>query len=191
MKPLHLNLAAKPYRDYRPYVTVMVLGWLVVAGMALMNLDTWLSYKHDTRTTSAEIDQLNRQITSEQQRTEAVNQTLLTVNVKQLTSQTKYVNARLAERAFSWSELLDRLERVLPDDVKLESIAPAFSPDGSVHLGLQCVGKSTDSMVRTIDRMNRDKSFANAFPGSEEHRDNMYRFGLRADYRPSVTRVVQ
>ena len=44
MKPLHLNLATRPYRDYRPYIAVMVIGWLLVAVMALNNLDTWYRY---------------------------------------------------------------------------------------------------------------------------------------------------
>jgi Tfp pilus assembly protein PilN len=189
VKPLHLNLASRPYRDYRPYIAVMVIGWLLVAVMALNNLDTWYRYQRDTKTTRAEIDHLNQQIDVERRAAQAADQRLKSINVKLLSAQTDYVNARLAERAFSWSELLDRLERVLPDDVRLESISPSFNKNGLVHLSLECVGKTTNSMVTTVDRMNADPNFSGGFPNSENATDQGYRFGISVDYKPSIARV--
>jgi Tfp pilus assembly protein PilN len=113
------------------------------------------------------------------------------VNVKGLAEQAQFVNARLAERAFSWSELLDRLERVLPDDVRIESVSPAFAKDGLVHLTLLAVAKNGDGMVRTLDRLNRDLHFANAFPTAEDHVDAGYRFGIGVDYKPSIARIME
>ena len=130
MKPLHLNLAAKPYRDYRPYIAVMAIGSLLVALMALNNLDTWYRYQHDTKTTREEIAALQRQTEIEQTKLNTAEQRLRSVNVPLMTAQTQYVNSVLAERAFSWSELLDRLERVLPDDVRLLAISPTFNKNG-------------------------------------------------------------
>src|ERR1043165_6159643 len=134
----------------------MAVGWLLVAIMALNNVDTWYRYQHDTRTTRDEIAALERQTDIEKKKLQASEQRLRTVNVKLMTAQTQYVNSVLAERAFSWSELLDRLERVLPNDVRLISISPSFNKNGLVHLSLACVGKSDNSMVTVIDRFNAD-----------------------------------
>lgn len=191
MKPIHLNLAAKPYRDYRPYVAVMAVGWLLVALMALNNLDTWYRYQHDTKTTREEIAALQRQTEIEQKKQQASEQRLRGVNVALMAAQTQYVNSVLAERAFSWSELLDRLERVLPDDVRLLNISPSFNKNGLVHLQLACVGKTGNSMVSTIDRINADPNFARPFPNSEDNTGNGFSFGLSVDYRPSFARPVE
>jgi Tfp pilus assembly protein PilN len=169
----------------------MAVGWLLVAVMALNNLDTWYRYQRDTKVTRAEIDRLNQQIDAEHRAAQVSDQRLKSINVKLLSAQTDYVNARLAERAFSWSELLDRLERVLPDDVRLESISPSFNKDGLVHLQLLCVGKNTSSMVSTIDRMNADRNFASAFPASEDASEQGYRFGIAVDYKPSIARSAE
>jgi len=132
VKPLHLNLASRPYRDYRPLYAVVVVTSLLIAFMLLNNIETGYRYVHETRATRDKISQIDRQIEVENRRTEEANQRLRGVNVKLLAEQAQFVNARLAERAFSWSELLDRLERVLPDDVRIESVSPSFAKDGMV-----------------------------------------------------------
>jgi Tfp pilus assembly protein PilN len=191
VKPLHLNLASRPFRDYRPVYAAVVIMALLTAFLALNNVDTYLRYRTDTRTTRANIDQLEAQIAQEQRNTETVTQRLRGVDVKLLAAQTEFANAQLAERAFSWSELLDRLERVLPDNVRLQSVTPAFGKDGLVHLSMTCYGKTGDSLVATINNFNRDEHFANAFPTNEDHTTTDYRFTLGADYRPAVARSIQ
>lgn len=191
MKPIHLNLAARPYHDYRPYVAVMAIGWLLVALMALNNLDTWYRYQHDTKTTRDETAALERQAAVERTKLQTSQQRLRSINVALMTAQTQYVNSRLAERAFSWSELLDRLERVLPDDVRLVSISPSFNKNGLVHLTLACIGKTGTSLVKTLDNFNRDGHFSRPFPTSEIEAPVGFTFGIGVDYRPTIARMVE
>jgi Tfp pilus assembly protein PilN len=192
VKPIHLNLASRPYRDYRPVYAVVVVMALLTAFLALNNADTWLRYRTETQTTRAKIDQLDKQTEDEQRRTAELTHRLKGVDVKLLAGRTQFANARLAERAFSWSELLDRLERVLPGDVRIDSVAPSFSKEGLVHLSLQCTAKTGQGMLATLDRLNHDpEHFVNAFPGSEDNTGTGFRFVIAVDYRPSITRPVE
>jgi len=191
MKPLHVNLASRPYRDYRPLYAVVVVSSILIAFMMLNNVDTYYRYIRETKATRSRIADLDRQAETEQHQTQQVSERLRAFNVKVLSEQTQFVNARLAERAFSWSELLDRLEHVVPNDVRLESIQPTFGKDGFVHLTVIALGKNSESMVHTLDRFNHDGHFANAFPSSEDRADNGYHFGVSLDYRPSVARIIQ
>jgi hypothetical protein len=191
VKPLHLNLASRPYRDYRPVYAVVVVSSILIAFLMLNNVDTFYRYIRETKATRSKIADLDRQAETEQRQTQQVSERLLTFNVKVLSEQTQFVNARLAERAFSWSELLDRLEQVVPNDVRLQSIMPTFGKDGFVHLTVIALGKNSESMVHTLDRFNHDAHFANAFPSSEDRTDDGYHFGVSLDYRPSVTRIIQ
>ncbi len=191
MKPLHLNLASHPYRDYRPLYAVVVLASLLIAFMLLNNIETGYRYVRDTRTTRDKIAQIDQQAQAENRRAAEAMQRIRGVNVKVLSEQAQFVNARLAERAFSWSELLDRLERVLPNDVRIESVSPAFDKNGMVHLSLLAVAKNGEGMVHTLDRLNRDPRFSNAFPTSENKSNTGYTFGIGVDYRPSIARAVE
>lgn len=192
MKAIHLNLAARPFRDYRPVYAAVVLTALLTAFLALNNIDTFFRYRTETKTTRANIAKLEQEITDEQHRGEAVAQRLRGVDIKLLAIQTEFANAQLAERAFSWSELLDRLERILPTDVRLQSVTPMFGKDGLVHLTMTCQTKTGEGLTNTINRFNRDPQFSNAFPTTETHLETgEYRFTLGVDYRPSIARRVE
>ena len=185
MKPLHLNLAARPYRDYRPVYAVVVLMSLLTAFLMLNNIDTYYRYIHETQNTRARIAAVEGQAQQERQRAQAVQQRVSGLDLTLLDSQAKFVNARLAERAFSWSALLDELESVLADDVKLISIAPSFSEKGPVNLSMQFESKSADGMTTTINRMNNDPQFRSPFPASETALPTgNFSFSLTADYIP-------
>jgi hypothetical protein len=196
VKPIHLNLASRPFRDYRPVYGAVVVMALLTAFLALNNVDTLLKYRTETKTTRANIAKLEEQTADEQRKTDTLTQRLRGVDLKVLSSQTEFANAQLAERAFSWSELLDRLERVLPADVRLQSASPTFDKDGLVHLSMTCIGKTGDGLSATINHFNGDPHFANAFPSSEvrevhEGQQSEYRFTLGVDYRPSIARRVE
>jgi Tfp pilus assembly protein PilN len=191
LKPLHLNLAANPYRDYRPVYAVVVVVSLALAFLMLNNIETYYRYVSETRTTRSKIAQLESEAAMQQRLAQAIDEKLRTINTGSLDRQTRFINAQLAERAFSWSELLDRIERVLPNDVRITSISPSFNPNGLVHLEMVCDAKTTDGMIATINRFNRAAQFSNPFPHSEQQNEHGgYQFGLGVDYRPSIARVV-
>lgn len=190
VKPLHLNLAARPYRDYKPVYAVVVVASLLVAFLMLNNVETYYRYVSETQETRAKIADLDRRAAVEQQRAQAADAQLRGVNLVALDSETRFINARLAERAFSWSELLDHLETALPANVRITSVAPRFGDTGVVQLALNCEGKSPDAMLNAINRFQRDPHFANPFPTSQQENATGFVFGINVDYKPDVPRLV-
>jgi Tfp pilus assembly protein PilN len=191
LKPIHLNLAARPYRDYRPLYAVVVVASLLIAFLMLNNIDTYYRYVRETQTTRQEIARLENEIQKERQSTEAATNQIRTIDLETLGQQTRFINAQLAERAFSWSELLERLEVVVPNDVRITSIAPSFSENGMVNLRISCEAKTAEGLVLTIDRFNASPHFTNPFPSTDTSTDEAYRFGLSVDYKPSVPRAAR
>ena len=190
MKPIHLNLAARPYRDYRPLYAVVVVASLLIAFLMLNNIDTYYRYVRETETTRQEIAATEAEIEQERRRAEMAMNQVRSFDLETLGRQTRFINAQLAERAFSWSELLDRLEEVLPPNVRITSIAPGFSETGIVTLQLSCTAKTQDGMLTLMDRFNASPYFVNPFPASEQSSPDGYRFNMSVDYKPSIPRVV-
>jgi type IV pilus assembly protein PilN len=184
VKPIHLNLASRPYRDYTPVNIVAASMFVLTLVLAWFNLDTYLRYNVETKTTRAKIAELEAQEVREQQLEESAQTRLASVDVKFLDDQTKFINAKLAERAFSWSVLLDELESVLPQDVRLLSIGPSFKEDGTIDLGLSFQSKSGEGMINTINRMHRDPQFRNPFPHNESVTEGTWSFNLTVTFVP-------
>ncbi|MEO8381731.1 MAG: hypothetical protein ABI779_18865 [Acidobacteriota bacterium] len=186
MKPIHLNLAARPYRDYRPVYAVVVLLSLLTAFLMLNNVDTYYRYVRETKSTRAKIAQLEEQTRKEQELDTRARQRLKGLDLKRLDEQTKFINAKLNERAFSWSGLLDSLESLLADDVRLLSVSPTFDKTGRIDLSLDFRSKSGDGMITTINRMNADPHFEGAFPHNETQIDEGYAFTISVRYLPET-----
>lgn len=191
MKPLHLNLASRPYRDYRPLYAVVVGLSLLIAFLALKNIETYYEYTRETKNTRAQIAKLEEETAREQERAQRVTSQIARIDVAALRSQTSFVNAKLAERTFSWSELLDRLEDIVASDVRISSITPKFDASGNVQLVLQCEAKTADGMIEMLNRFNANPQFSDPFPSNETVTENGYSFGITVQYRPTVMRVVR
>jgi Tfp pilus assembly protein PilN len=191
LKPLHLNLASRPFRDYRPLYAVVVVVSLLIAFLMLNNIDTYYRDWRETTNTRDEIARIVAQAEQERRRGELAQKQIGAIDLTTLDRQAKFVNAHLAERAFSWSELLERLESTLPRDVRITSIAPTFSNDGTVQLTLQAEAKESDGMLETITRFQSSAWFAKPFPSSEQNTGEVFRFGLSVQYKPSIPRVVK
>ena len=128
MKPIHLNLASRPYRDYRPVYAVVVVLSLLTAFLMLNNIETYYRYIHETQGHARE-DRAGRGADAREKREREDSRAGSACKGLDLAharrSRRSFINAKLAERAFSWSRLLDELESVLADDVRLLSVAPA------------------------------------------------------------------
>jgi hypothetical protein len=185
VKPIHLNLASRPYRDYRPVYAVVVAMSLLTAFLMLNNVETYYRYERDTSSTSGRIELLESKIRSERQRQEIAQRQLRNLDLATLDAQTRFINAKLTERAFSWSTLLDELESVLAQDVRLVSVGPKFNADGTIALALNFEAKGPMGMITTINRMNADPQFSNPFPAAESrNEDGSFNFNLSVQYRP-------
>jgi len=193
VKPIHLNLASRPYRDYRPVYAVVVALSLATAFLMLNNVETYYRYIHETQATRAKIAQVEQQAAVEARSETAARQRLAGLDLKHLDEQTRFINSKLAERAFSWSRLLDELESILADDVRLVSVTPNFGKSGEVvDLAMDFRTKSSDGMITTINRMNADPQFRDAFPSNEtQHDDGGFAFALSAKYIPENATPLQ
>src|SRR5205823_6295796 len=144
---------SQPYRDYRAVYAVVVVMSLLIALLMLNNVDTYYRYTTETKTTRATTLKLQAQADQEKARAAAADNQLRSYNLTALGNETQFINARLAERAFSWSELLDRLEDVLPANVRINNIAPSFQNNAYVHLEMSFDAKTADGMLTTITNL--------------------------------------
>ena len=192
MKALHPNLASRPYRDYRPVWTVVaVLGILTVALLAY-NVQTAYQYFATTSDTRAEISALEASIAEERQATRAAREQSAQFDSPQLRSRAEFVNARIAERAFSWNQLLDDLEAVFPPDVRLVRLSPTVEDSGDVTLDMQCFARNGDGMVDLIQNMFGSPKFVRPFPANQSTSpDGLHQFVISTQYRPTAREVIE
>lgn len=186
LKALHLNLASKPFSDNR--LAYIVAGFLAFASLVLLgnNIQTAIQYFSSTEETRAEIALIEKNAEAERVREKSARDRVARVNLKAMNTQVKFINSQLSERAFSWSALLDDLERLIPQDVRLQSLDPSIGKDGSVVLNLLCVSKNEDGLVRLLNAFFADPHFDQPFPRQEAVQDGLFRFTITVKYSPET-----
>ncbi len=163
-------------------ITIVLLGYNVVTGY---------EYLIETEQTRAEIAALEAETTRERELAERLDARIETIDLRALDRKSRFINAQIKERAFSFSGLLDDLERTLPNDVRLIDLNPYFDDEGTIRLGLSCSARARDGMIDLLNQLYADASFEKAFPRNERiESDGTFSFQLDVEYLPDAVAAV-
>lgn len=190
MKPLHLNLASRPWQNTKPFWITVGVVVALIAILLVNNVQAAWRYYVETEETRSTISEIQMKATSERQEARRLQEQVAQLDRADLMQRVEFVNRQIVERAFSWSQLLDHLERVLPNDVRLKTLRPTIDEEGPILLSMTCIAKSQDAYVETIRRMSGDANFENPYPLSESSDGGEVVFTLRVTYRPDPEGVV-
>ncbi|MFA6958199.1 MAG: hypothetical protein WC538_20215 [Thermoanaerobaculia bacterium] len=186
MKTIHLNLASKPYRDFRVFYAALGGAALVALVLMSYNIATAWHYLVDTKEARTEIAALETETAHERETAESMEARIAAIDTVALDEKARFINSQIRERVFSWSSLMQRLETLLPGDVRLTTLNPTVEEDGTVQLSLSCVSRKSDGLVTLLDRLYADPAFKNAFPSSDNAQpDGTHRIEISTMYLPS------
>jgi len=122
-----LNLARDPFVNRRPVRRLAYVLWALAT--ALLALNGWSYWGHfagrDRQET--ELADLEPKVADERDRLEAALEELGGFDLDWQAEQIEFLNAKIAERTFSWSALFDHLSEVLPDNVRIERVTPVLT----------------------------------------------------------------
>jgi len=192
MKTIHLNLASRPYRDYRTLYALLGVAGLVALVLMVYNVMTAYRYLVDTREMRAEITALDEEAARERTMAETMEQRIASIDAASLDEQARFINLQIRERTFSWSTMMSRLESLLPGDVRLISLNPSVEEDGAIRVTLQCVSRRQDGLVVLLDRLYANPAFKSSFPSNDTiEGDGLHRITIETTYLPSAEKVTK
>jgi Tfp pilus assembly protein PilN len=182
------NFARRPFQDDRPFYVAGVVLLLVGAALLVANVRLFTEYRRQVADTRAEIAGLEDRRVRADRKIETSKAAVSAYKLSTLAEESRGLAKIVAERRFSWTTLLARLERTLPHEVGLAHLGPRFEANGSISLDMQFSAKNREAVVKTIAALARDPVFDGvdlrsetvAEPGSPEP----IQFQLGARYEP-------
>jgi type IV pilus assembly protein PilN len=72
----------------------------------------------------------------------------------------QFLNTLIERKAFSWTRVLENLEKVMPPHVHLTSISPQLDEDNQLGLKMTVAGDSRDRALELARRMEESRRFA-------------------------------
>ena len=85
-------------------------------------------------------------------------------------AEARQANDLIDRRTFSWTELFNRFETTLPDDVRISSVRPKLDTKRGIVLTIAVAARSVDDVSKFMERLETTGAFANLYT-LEEHFD--------------------
>jgi len=174
MRPLDLNLASRPYHN-NTLVWLAYLGLLVAAmGLTYWNVSSFRHYRQEL----TELDRVQGNMEQEQDDLESRHRKILR-GIKNfdrvaIGRRTSKANEVIEWRAFSWTRLFNRLENVLPSNIKMTSVRPIFrsrdreaeeaDPRPSMPVKVEGLARDWDALFELQTDLIENTSFGRVLP---------------------------
>jgi Tfp pilus assembly protein PilN len=156
---IDINLASRPYEDARQFwmrwgTALGVLGLLTLV-LLVLDITGFVASHHD-RVVMAQ----TRAMIADRDRTRAQADRVLNLPENRTTrDQSRYLNELIERKAFSWTRVLESLEKVMPPRVHLVSISPQLDENNELALKMTVAGDSRDRAVELERRMEESRRF--------------------------------
>jgi hypothetical protein len=183
-----LDFARRPFSDERPIWALV--GILLAAGavLLLVNARLYASFHRDVAGIRTDIQRLGVRLGETAKESGEARTALQSYKLSSLAGESQSLLKLVAERHFSCTMLLSRLEKTLPPDVRLQRLVPQFESPAAVSLQLGLVGRGPDSVVRTIAALAADPAFRDVELRTETSAERGvpegYSFDLSLGYAP-------
>ncbi len=191
MRPI-VNLSSQPFRNRRLFWLVILLLFVIPSYLGLKTIDTMAEREVEIAKRDAEIQKLQgvlKKIGKPANSNIGISSDLN----RQLVAASELV----ARRSFSWSQLLNDIERNLPAGVRVLRVAVAQvepgerngsvgGPENAASLGISVIGKSNNEVTTMINKFHESGRFK-VFPLSKKVVEGTedVEWDLRVEYFPA------
>jgi len=162
-----INLASQPYEDARQFWmrwgTALGVGALFTLVLLSMTVVGWVNARRDHQT----IAQIRKEIADRDQRRMEAERFLGLPENRTTRDESQVLNDLIDKKAFSWTLVLENLERVMPGRVHLVSIHPELDADNQLALKMTVAGDSRDRAIQLAQRMEDSRRFSQTHVASE------------------------
>ena len=156
---LDINLATQPYEDSQRFwlrwgSALAALGVVTVA-LLYLTLMGWLGARKDRKL----IERYQTQIQACDKEKAAAQTLMNKPQNASLRDRSQFLNELFYRKAFSWTEVFEELERVMPPRVHVVSIHPELAIDNELAIRLVVAGDSRERALELVRKMESSTHF--------------------------------
>lgn len=162
------NLSTRPF-----YNTAAVRLW-IAAATAVVVLATAFNAVQVLRYSNSNTELVTRAQNDEARATElrrSAQKLRASVDVAQVDSvsvDARQANDLIERRTFSWTELFNRFEHTLPDDVRITAVRPTVDKDRRIVLAVSVLARGVDDVNQFMENLDETQAFAELHSRQEQ-----------------------
>ncbi|MGH9498221.1 MAG: PilN domain-containing protein [Terriglobales bacterium] len=188
---MDINLATHPYEDARRFWFrwggALVALAIVTLGLVYFTLLGWVTADKDKNVIAQNLHQI-----ADRDDQKAAAQALMNLPQNSVTrDRSQFLNALFYRKSFSWTQVFEELESVMPPRLHVVSIQPEYAPDNELAIKLVVAGDSRDHALELVRKMEESQHFQetqidqeSAEAGSGPTAGDTVKFSISALYVP-------
>jgi Tfp pilus assembly protein PilN len=187
---IRTNLSTRPFYNERLVRLALILLAVVVVAATVFNVTRILRYSRSDTRLATQASRDEARAADLRQQAAQLRASVDPKQIEQASEGARQANDLIDRRTFSWTELLNRFETMLPDDVHLNSVRPRLDRDGVV-LRVAVAARGIEDVSAFIDKLDQSGVFPNVRP-AEEHVDDdgLLQSMLEMGYKPGQAKPV-
>ena len=187
---LDINLASQPYEDARQFWMRWGTALVAVAVLTLALLTITVSGWFAARRDHSKIADLKASIAQRDLKRRQAEQFLNRPENRSTRDQSQFLNELIERKSFSWTRVLEDMEKVMPVRVHLVSIHPELDEDNQLRLKMSIAGDSRDRALELARRMEDSRRFSGTHIETENFSPSTtadpFKFNIVAIYVPET-----
>ena len=185
---LDINLASQPYEDARQFWMRWGTGVGAVALVTLVLLTLDATGYMNARRDRASISGQRAMIADRDHLRTNAEEFLNRPQNRSTRDESQFLNGLIERKSFSWTRVLENLEKVMPPRVHLVAISPQLNDDNQLALKMTVAGDSRDRAIELTRHMEESKRFSQTQIVSEHYAQSQTgdneQFEIAAVYLP-------
>jgi type IV pilus assembly protein PilN len=185
-----INLASQPYLDAREFWlrwgTALAAACILSLALLVSTVTGYSNARRD-RTTIAD---LRQKIAQRDQLRAQAEEFLNRPENRTTRDQSQIINSLIERKAFSWTRLLEDMEKVMPPGVHLVSIQPKLDDENQLAVKMTVAGGSRDRAIELAHRMEESRHFTQTSIQKEAYAQSQngdsVQFDIAAIYVPEL-----
>jgi Tfp pilus assembly protein PilN len=167
---IRTNLSTRPFYNERAVRAWLALAALAVAVATALNVSAVLRYSRSDTQLAGEAARDETRAGELRQQASKLRATVDPRQIEFASSEARQANALIDRRTFSWTELFNRFETTLPDDVRITTVRPTIDKDRGIVLTVNVVARAVQDVEKFIDNLDATKVFTDLLT-VEDHVD--------------------
>jgi Tfp pilus assembly protein PilN len=187
---IRTNLSTRPFYNERAVRSWLALAALAVAAATAFNVSAVLRYSRSDTQLAGEASRDETRAGDLRQQASKLRATVDPRQIEFASNEARQANALIDRRTFSWTELFNRFETTLPDDVRITTVRPTIDKDRGIVLTVNVVARAVQDVEKFIDNLDGTKVFTDLLT-IEDHVDEQGALSATIEtvYQPSRAKV--
>jgi hypothetical protein len=150
---LRTNLATKPFYNERAVRLGIASAIVLVGALTAFNVLQVLSLNTRNAEVTARAEAAEAQAAQHQQQARTITQALNTGTVSVVQQAAHEANQLIDRRVFSWTDLFNRFENTLPENVRVSAVEPQIDRDGRMLLNVTVIARRVEDLNEFMDQL--------------------------------------